>query len=45
MTTTLKDVFPLLKTRDEILEEIHSVPDLHMLFSSWTAEQQEEFLC
>ena len=44
MTTTLKDVFPLLKTRDEILEEIHANPDLYTLFSAWTFEQQEEFL-
>lgn len=44
MTTTLKDVFPLLKTRDEILEEIHARTDLHTLFTAWTFEQQEEFL-
>ena len=40
----LKDYFPLIRERKEILAEIEQKQPLQILFHSWTTEQQEEFL-
>ena len=40
----LKDYFPLIRERKEILAEIEQKQPLQILFHSWTNEQQEEFL-
>ncbi len=40
----LKFYFPLLRTRQEILAQLHANPALLSLFHSWTPKQQEEFL-
>ena len=40
----LKDHFPLIRGRKEVLAEIEQKQSLKILFHSWTTEQQEEFL-
>lgn len=40
----LNDYFPLIRTREEILQDIHSKRQLQFEFDLWTEEQQEEFL-
>ena len=42
--TSLKDYFPMIRTREEILTDIEGNPGLNSLFHSWKEEQQEEFL-
>lgn len=44
MTNKLKQHFPLLHEREELLSTIHASPQLHTTFSSWKHTQQEEFL-
>ena len=41
---TLRDYFPLLKTKEEILTIIHQNPLLRREFRRWSQEQQNEFL-
>ena len=40
----LKDYFPTLKTRAEILCEIENNPKLHTIFNSWSEAVQQDFL-
>ncbi|SFB70165.1 PD-(D/E)XK nuclease family transposase [Butyrivibrio sp. YAB3001] len=40
----LRQYFPMLRTKQEILEEIYSNEELIKLFNSWERYQQEEFL-
>ena len=44
MQNRLKEYFPLIRERKEILDEIHGNPQLSDVFESWRREQQEEFL-
>jgi len=44
MANRLKEHFPMIKDREEILREIRSRSGLKELFESWTEEQREEFL-
>ncbi len=44
MAGKLKDYFPAIRERDEVLQEICSRPDLDRRFRGWTPQQQEEFL-
>ncbi len=44
MTAKLKDYFPLIRERDEVLAEIRKSRTLHRQFRDWTKQQQEEFL-
>lgn len=44
MSSRLKDYFPMIWEREEILHEIRTQKDLLELYKSWTEEQQEEFL-
>lgn len=44
MTSKLKEFFPMIRNRQEILTEIHDDIRLQTLFYSWRKEQQEEFL-
>ncbi len=44
MASNLKEYFPLIHTRTELLAEIHSQEKLDLLFHSWSDKQQEEFL-
>ena len=44
MTNILRAYFPMLRTRGELLEEIHSKKELDEIFSGWKKERQEEFL-
>lgn len=40
----LKQYFPMIRSREEILSEIQNRKHLYAMFSSWRKEQQEEFL-
>ena len=40
----LKQYFPVIRERQELLTEIRSVRELEEQFESWTKEQQEDFL-
>ncbi len=40
----LKQYFPMIQDRKEVLAKIHDKVELLKLFYSWTEEQQEEFL-
>ena len=40
----LKDYFPMLKTRTEVLFEIDNNPKLQSIFNSWSEDVQQDFL-
>lgn len=44
MTKTLKDYFPMLRERGELLAEIKETPKLRAVYESWSFAQREEFL-
>ena len=44
MTNKLKDYFPMIRERQEVLKEIMDHEHLKELFYSWDKEQKEEFL-
>ena len=44
MAKTLKDYFPMIQTRKEVLKEIGNNKRLQDIFELWQEEQQEEFL-
>lgn len=44
MATKLKQLFPMIKERDEVLAEIANNKMLQEKFDVWQPEQQEEFL-
>ena len=44
MATKLKEYFPMIREREEVLAEIAKSGMLQTTFDSWTKEQQEEFL-
>ncbi len=44
MANELKQYFPLLRERKEVLQEIQDHEELLSVFESWTEEYQEEFL-
>ena len=44
MTNKLKNYFPMIQERQEILARIRADRSLHARFRSWPAAQQEEFL-
>ena len=44
MTNKLKQYFPLIKERSEVLQEINNRADLLSIFENWSEEYQEEFL-
>ncbi len=44
MTNKLKQHFPLLHEREELLSTIHNSPQLCKTFNDWKETQQEEFL-
>lgn len=44
MTKGLQQYFPMIRTRMEVLNDIHSQPHLSDVFYSWKKEYQEEFL-
>lgn len=44
MATPLKTYFPMLRSREELLEEIEKTANLQYMFQNWTDLQQEEFL-
>lgn len=40
----LRKYFPMLRTRTQLLEEIHDNEELNKIFNSWEEQKQEEFL-
>ena len=44
MATKLKEYFPMIREREEVLAEIAKSDTLHTKFNGWKPEQQEEFL-
>lgn len=44
MNNGLKEYFPVIREREEVLDEIYQKPSLKALFETWTEKQQEEFL-
>ena len=44
MSTKLKEYFPVIREREEVLAEIAKSGMLQTKFDGWTKEQQEEFL-
>ena len=44
MTKCLKDYFPMIREREEVVEEIQKEKICYKKFLSWPEEQQEEFL-
>ena len=44
MATRLKEYFPMIREREEVLAEIAKSDTLHTKFDGWKPEQQEEFL-
>lgn len=44
MAKQLKDYFPMIRERGEVLAEIGKSEYLREMFSAWTKEQQEDFL-
>ena len=40
----LKNYFPMIRTKQEILSEIQNSDDLSAIYDSWTPEQQNHFL-
>lgn len=44
MTNKLKEHFPMIRDREELMEIIHSDPKLETAFAGWQEEQQKEFL-
>ena len=44
MENRLRNYFPLIRERKEVLKEIGESSGLKALFQSWTPERQEEFL-
>ena len=44
MTTILKNYFPMIQTREEVMKEISGSERLSEMFCQWKKEQQEAFL-
>lgn len=44
MTNILKQYFPMIRTREEIVEQIKASRDLRILFEDWSEKGKEEFL-
>ncbi len=44
MNTGLQKYFPMIRTREEVLAEIQSKPELFAVFQGWKEEHQDEFL-
>lgn len=43
-SSALKEHFPLIRDREEIMNEIHSVPALFNIYETWSRERKAEFL-
>lgn len=44
MANRLRNYFPLIRERKEVLKEIGENSGLYAVFTGWKPEQQEEFL-
>lgn len=42
--TNLSKLFPIIKTRTQVLEDINSQNNLREKFESWSEDQREDFL-
>ena len=43
MATKLKNYFPIIREREEVLAEIRKSGTLHRRFNSWEEDKQKEF--
>ena len=43
-TTKLKQYFPIIRTKEEILKDIHQNPQLDAMFTAWDDDIQTDFL-
>lgn len=44
MENNLKKYFPMIRTKEEILSEIHTNAQLNKQYSAWTSDEQDDFL-
>ena len=44
MSKTMQEVFPMLRAREQVLEEIQNNKHVRKIFESWEVKHQEEFL-
>ncbi|WP_373212915.1 hypothetical protein [Ruminococcus sp. 5_1_39BFAA] len=44
MQNKLQQIFPMIKNRQEVMEEIRNDPNLMKIFKEWSNQQQEYFL-
>ena len=44
MTSKLQQYFPVIRTREELLNEIYEKKELRAIFESWQEESRQEFL-
>lgn len=44
MTKSLKDYFPMIRSREEVLKIIYEQKELKKTFGLWNKEEQNEFL-
>ena len=44
MSSVLQKYFPMIRTREAILQEITTTPDLYSAFQKWDKDQQDAFL-
>lgn len=44
MVSKLKNYFPLIREREELLSEIKENPKLREIYEEWSSEKREEFL-
>lgn len=44
MPKTMKHLFPIIRNREEVLDDIHCNPNLQSIYDTWTYEQQKLFL-
>lgn len=44
MANKLQQYFPIIRTREEVLAEIHSKKKLEDIYESWSVREQEDFL-
>lgn len=44
MTNKLQQYFPMIRTEEEVLSEIHSRSHLKQIYGEWEEDEQKEFL-
>ena len=44
MKNKLQQYFPMIRTKEELLKEIHNNRKLERVFNNWQEEQKQEFV-